>query len=770
MRHLEDDVRIDQVEKVTGGAKYVEDLPALPGTCYAAALRSPYAHARILAIDSSRAKRLHGVLAVLDREHLEGLNPRVEVGDHGWECGRGTADRGLITTDKVRFDGDLLGMVVAEDLWTARRAIELIEVEYEMLPPVFSYQEAFAAGAPLVHEDLGSNLACVDSFEWGDVERGFAEADQIFEEMFSSAGIFHYPIEPATSFVVHFRRDTVEVWAPIHTASSTALRISKLFGIRVENVHLRVPYIGGSFGAKHLAPEIMTVLELSRRVGRPVKFVASAADSFRANAGHPIAYKAKVGVKSGGSLVALDVALEIDTGAYFTGAAVVAHEACILSWGGYRVPHYRAQARVAYTNKVPAAYFRGTGKRQVTFGIECTMDSIARKMGIDPIEFRKKNILLPGERPADVWRVRGEPFAANVPALDSDCIDLLRRAVDAIETGGQTNQTGASGPEGSLARGRGVAVSFRHNASGYGGRSYAAATVDHDGLVRISHNAAELGQGSYTVIRTVASRALGIPASQVEVGAADTGNELYFVGTHSQRTTVEMGNAVLAACEALKRELIEVAVQAYGGTREEWRVSNGRLWRGEENHSFADVVRVYEGGGPLKALGSYSYPPTTDKAFGGFVHWAVGAAAAEVEVDVETGEVRVLQYAAVADAGKALHYSSARGQVEGGAIMGLGIALFEELRYEDGQFQNGDPFQYRLPHLGDLPKSFHAVIVENGDGPGPFGSKGMAQTSIPCVPPAINNAICDAIGVHLKSTPFTPEKILHALGKLKRCG
>jgi CO/xanthine dehydrogenase Mo-binding subunit len=224
---------------------------------------------------------------------------------------------------------------------------------------------------------------------------------------------------------------------------------------------------------------------------------------------------------------------------------------------------------------------------------------------------------------------------------------------------------------------------------------------------------------------------------------------------------------VQAACQDLKQQIIKAAVRANGGGPGDWHIKEGRLWRGETSFSVAEIARSREDAEEFKGVGSHRYPSSVDEVFaGGVEHWAPGAAAAEVEVDLETGEVRVLQFSAVADAGKAVHFQSAKRQIEGGAVMGFGIALFEELLYQDGQLQNADAFQYRLPAMNDLPESYFSSIVENGDGPGPFGSKAIAQVSISCVAPAIGNAICDAIGVHVRSTPLSPEKILRALGKL----
>ncbi len=754
-----DALRIDALEKVTGQTKYIEDIPDLPGTIYAAAIRSPYSHARILSIDSSKAERLSGVLGVLDREHLDGLNSHVKVGDQGF-----------ITIDKARFDGDLLGMIAAVDLRTAHRALELIDVNYEPLPPVFSAKEALTPGTPLLHDELGSNLAIKEEFAWGDVEKALGQADRVFEETFVSQTVFHHPMELSSSFIANFLNDTAELWAPTNNPFSAAPDITAVFGINPEDVRVRVPYVGGGFGAKPITPEMITALALSRNIRRPVKFIVSAAESFRVNARHAMVYKAKVGVRADGTLMALDVELEIDTGAYFTGARTVTRSACNSAWGCYRFPHFRVRAHTAYTNKVPAAHFRSTGKTQTSFGIECAVNSVARKLGIDPYEFRKKNMLHRGERITDKWRWGGKESIAVTLPIDTDFEELIQRALEPINWDGRSKDSNRKSDTNShVVRGKGFAVSLRRG-SHVGGRAYAMATVNRDGIVKITHNAPDLGQGVNTVMNLIAAETLGIPQSQVVVSTPDTVNDLRFDGTNSMRVTVQMGNAVLATCENLKQELKGAAVQTKGGSPDEWQVVEGRLCRGEWSFAFADIVRAFPGTGAnavaIKAMGSYSGAVSADKAIGGLEYWAPGAAAAEVEVDRETGEVRLLQYSLVADAGRALHYVSACRNIEGGAIIGLGISLFEDLVYQDGQLQNADPFQYRLPLMSDVPKQFHSSLVENGDGPGPFGAKGIAQTSITCTAPAVGNAICDAIGVQIGSTPYSPEKILRALGKL----
>ncbi len=352
--------------------------------------------------------------------------------------------------------------------------------------------------------------------------------------------------------------------------------------------------------------------------------------------------------------------------------------------------------------------------------------------------------------------------------MDTDYLELMHQAISAIHWDGRSSKLIASKRTASshLARGRALVLSLRHGSQG-GGRAYAMVSLDSHGILKVRHNAPEIGQGTHNLISVVASRVLEIPQRQIQVGQPDTNINLPFAGVSAQRTTVQMGNAVENACKKLKQELVTLACQTKGGSSEEWRVAEGRLWRAENSLSFAEIVRTLGEGTDLQIIGFHSAARTyKGSAFGGMDHWAPSAAAAEVEVDCETGEVRVLQFSVAADAGKALHYPSAKAQVDGGAVMGVGHALFEEVIYQDGQILNADPFQYRLPVMQEIPEAFYSSMLEKQDGPGPFGSKGMSQTSIVTVAPAIGNAIYDAVGVRIRSLPITPEKILKGLGKL----
>lgn len=747
--------RIDLKDKVTGRAEYVEDLPDLPGTAYGAPLLSPYSHARVLRIDAAEALRLPGVLGIVDREHLDGINPRLKLAPH--EHLKITDDQDFVAIDKVRFDGDLVALIVAEDLRTAARAVKNVQVEYEPLPAVFAAEEALAPGAPILHEERGSNLLLEDSLTWGDVDEGFRQADRVFEENYSSPSMFHHPIEPVGGFLAHYVNGEVNVWLPTSSPMRDAAEFAHFLRLEPENVRVRVPYVGGGFGSKIPTTAHFAALALSRRIGRPVRLMPSAEYSFRQNSRHAEVFKARVGVKANGTITALDVNLIVDTGAYTTGGATAAHNSVISAWGCYRIPHLRIRGKCVYTNKVPAGHTRATGKIQTTWGIECTMESVARKLGIDPYEFRKRNVLL-----------RGDFVCKGTPRMDTDYLDLMAEAIGGIGWDGKSNLAPQTNTENASpwARGRGMALSLRHGSQG-GGRAYALATMDARGNVTIQHNAPEIGQGTHNLFSVVAAQTLDIPQEQIRVRTPDTAVGLPFAGVSAQRTTMQMGNAVHDACNKLKQELFALAAQAKGGKPEEWQLIQGQLCWGEASFSVGEIIRTAGGAVVLKAVGYHSVPPMVkDSAFAGMDHWAPSGAAVDLEVNRVTGELRILGYAVIADAGKAIHYPSAKSQVDGGAVMGFGHALFEETVYQEGQFQNGDPFQYRLPLMEDIPEKFYSSMLEKGDGPGPFGSKGMAQTSIVTVGPAIGNAVYDALGVRVRSLPITPEKILRAMGKI----
>lgn len=742
--------RLDALDKVTGRALFVEDLPDLPGTLLAASIRSPYSHARIRSIDSSAAETLAGVAGVIHRDRLAGMELHRQAS---------TIHQEFLATDKTRFDGDLVGLVAAEDLRTARLGAQLVAIDYDVLEPVFSWAEATRDGAPLVHEELGHNVAVRSSLEWGDVDQGFARAERTVEGSFFSPSAYHHPMEPASTFVVWWHAGELEIWAPAHKLFDVQKEAAHLMGLQAEQVRVHVPYIGGSFGGKDVtSSEVHAAACLSRQLGRPIKFVATEEESFRINARHAMTYRGRIGLTAAGDIVAMDIVLEMDGGAYLTASPVVTDNAVQSAMGAYRVPHLRVSATTAYTNKVPAATFRSTGRSQTTFGLECLIDAAARATGHDPLSFRVRNLVRRGERLAPpTWRRNGSEVASDWTIMDTDVDDLVRSAADALGWDGR--------PGSGRNTGKGLSISFRR--SSRSGDADAALKLEPDGTIVVLHNAPDLGEGSHTVLQILAARALGVPRHMVRISEPDTANGLYFTGVSSQRTTMQMGTALVQAAGELRQALFQAVSRLHESPAESWDLVDGLLvGPGGAKVTLPEVATSLPPSHAIEGKGSFRTKEARASGGVGRDHWTAGAAAVELEVDRDTGDIKLLRYAAVADAGKVLHGPSARGQVEGGAVLGVGLSLLEEMVYQDGQLLNGDPFQYRLPLLCDLPPEFTVDMVEKGDGPGPYGSKAMAQTSVPCVVPAVANAVFDLTGAQLTAAPFTPERVLRTLGRL----
>ena len=373
--------------------------------------------------------------------------------------------------------------------------------------------------------------------------------------------------------LAQYTNGELNLWLPTSSPMRDGGEFAHFLGIESDKVRVRVPYVGGGFGSKIATAAHYAAVVLSRKIGRPVRLIPSEEHSFRQNSRHAEVFKAKIGVKADGTLTALEVDLVVDTGAYTTGGATAAHNSVISAWGCYRIPHLRIKGRCVYTNKVPAGHTRATGKIQTTWGIECTMDSVARQMGLDPYEFRKKNVLL-----------RGDFVAKGTPSMDTDYLDLMQQAIAGISWDGKANLAPSSksatvGPR--WVRGRGMALSLRHGSQG-GGRAYAMATMDARGAVTIQHNAPEIGQGTHNLFSIVAAQTLAIPQKQIHVKSPDTAVHLPFAGVSAQRTTMQMGNAVHDACEKLNRNCFHWPLKSKGGIPKSGRSSRDGFAGGKQ--------------------------------------------------------------------------------------------------------------------------------------------------------------------------------------------
>jgi CO/xanthine dehydrogenase Mo-binding subunit/aerobic-type carbon monoxide dehydrogenase small subunit (CoxS/CutS family) len=683
-----DVARVDGVEKVTGRARFTGDL-VVPGMLAGQILRSPHAHARIVRIDASRAEALPGVAAVLTAGDIADLDPYY-------------AGRPVIAIGKVRYVGEPVAAVAAADQPTAEEALSLIEVEYDDLPAVIGLDAALADDAPQIHESAPGNICSHEHVERGDVERGFAESDEIVEHVFTFPMVYHYAMEPH-AVIAAADASGITIWSSAQHPFPVREDIARIFRRPVEQVRMIVPYLGGGFGSKSFTKFEPLVVALARKAGKPVRICNSVKDSMLTVRRHAARVKLKTGVKRDGTLMAREAVIHLDTGGYADNGPQVAIRAASRVLAPYRIPHIRSDAYAVYTNTVSAGSFRAIGAPQTIFASESQMDAIATRLGIDPVDLRFKNFL-----------VRGEELRPHLRGMDADLASSLNKLV-------------AVSHWKERAAGTAAALGLACGATNAGGAPVSAAMVrrEADGLVRVFAGSTEMGQGVRTVLSQIVADELDLPLSAIRLEGADTSVTPYDSSTGSSRSTTLMGLAVQRAAADLKRQLIEA-----GGAA-------GEL----------------TGHGEVGPEVTGSLP----------VFWEIGMGTAEIDVDEETGEIAVTRYVSVADVGKAIHPQQCIAQEEGAAMMGIGHTLFEEIVYEGQEPINANLVDYRVPTFADLPEEFHTELVENRDGPGPYGARGMGEGGILSVAPAVANAFARAYGIRITDLPLTPERIWRAL-------
>lgn len=750
--------RIDGNDKVAGKAIYAGDL-RLPGMAYAKVLRSPLALARIRAINASKAAALPGVLAVLTRENLP-------VASNAF--GAYVRDQQIIASDKVRYAGDMVAAVAATQPAIAAEALDLIDVDYQELPAVFSIDDALKAGAPLVHEKLerrdpgygrgGSHIVHEDSniclhfcHQRGDVAAGFTESDLIFEDIFHFPSAQHYPMEPHVC-VAHFEGDVLTVWSATQSPFPVRQELARLFGLPFSAVRVIVPAVGGGYGAKSGIKTEGIAGCLSKMSGRPVKLAFGAEETFKTICQPRAKMTLKTGVKKDGTFVARHCEIFLDGGAYANSGPSVTEKAGYRAHGPYRIPHLLTNAYSVYTNTVPGGAFRGFGGPQVAYAYETHTDMIAQRMGLGPVEIRMKNLL-----------DRGESFSPGDTPIDCDLKEGLRNIAQAIGLDGSRGQV----DNGSKRRGIGIATAMK-DGGGTNKPANASVKIFFDGSVLLSTGSVEVGQGMRTAFLQVVAEELAVPMAQVRVAALDTHYTPFDKGTNASSATSIMGQAVLKAAHDARRQFVEAAATVLKTPASEVRLENGMAFGGEERLSFREVMQRYfrESEGEIWGRGYFKIEKDPNVPLGfPSPFWEIGFGAAEVEVDIETGKVELLRYISLTDAGKMINPMQCEAQDEGAAVFGLGQALFEDLAYQDGQLLNGTLIDYCLPRFTDLPNEFVTTIMEGGGGPGPYGAKGMGEGGILPVAPAIGNAVFAATGMRLQSVPLTPGIVWQKLMK-----
>ena len=715
--------RVDAVDKVTGRAKFTGDLN-MPGMLHGKILRSPFPHARIRGIGASKAEALPGVAAVLTSKDIHDTQPIY-------------SGRPVIALDKARYIGEPVAAVAAEDIRTAEDALALVHVDYEELPAAAGIDAAIAEGAPLVHDDAPGNICGHERVEKGDIRQGFAESEEIFEDTFTFPMVYHYALEPH-SVIAEWTEEGVTVYSSAQHPFQVRSDIAKIFGLRPTQVRMVIPFLGGGFGSKSYTKFEPLVVALARKARRPVKIVNSVAESMLTVRRHGARVRLKTGVKRDGTIVAREAEIYLDTGGYADNGPQVATRAATRVLGPYRIPHIRTDASAVYTNKSSAGSFRAIGAPQVIFASESHLDMIAERLGIDPAELRLKNFLK-----------KGEELRPKLRGMDADLPSSLKTLVRASEWRRRSKKKGA-------------AMGLACGATNAGATPVSVAMVRllPDGTLVAYAGSTEMGQGVRTVLSQIIAEELHLPIEAIQVGGADTKVTPYDASTGSSRSTTLMGTAIQRAARDLKQQLLKIGAEALRVKPGQIQLLDGAMVAGEMRLTFKEAVeRRFGGGGELIGHGDVG-PEITGSLP---VFWEIGMGSAELAVDKETGEIALTRYVSVADVGKAIHPEGCVGQEEGASMMGIGHTLFEQMIYEDGQLVTAGLIDYRVPRFADVPAEFETVLVENEDGPGPHGARGMGEGGLVAVAPAITSALARGYGVRIRDLPLTPERVWRAL-------
>lgn len=726
--------RLDGREKVTGSATYVGDL-TMPGMLYAKLVPSPLPHALIKCLDITRAQQLPGVVAILTGAGLAGIETHY---------GSDNKDRPIVALDKVRFQGEPVAAIAAIDEATAEAAATLVEVDYEALPEVMDVEAALAPSSPLIH---ASNLCHQYHYAWGDVEQGFAAADAVFEDTFTFPMVYHYTLEPHVC-IASYDAHGITVWSSAQHPFLVRAELARIFHLPLHRVQVVVPYVGGGFGSKSYTKIEPLVTALSRVAGRPVKLALSVDEAFKTVRRHAARATLKTGVRRDGTLTARDCLVYVDTGAYTDNGMRVTERVGDRIPGPYRFPHLRVAAYGVYTNSTPAGSYRSIGGPQAAWACESQMDMIAAELGIDALQFRLKNLVAPGE---EVRRGK-RPLEGNL-AIG------LRRVAAAIGW----EQAKSSWARPGIKRGIGLACAVTN--AGASPISTAIARLHADGSATLLVGTTEIGQGSRSVLAQIGAQELGLPLSSVRVIASDTNIVPYDRSTGASRSTTLMGLAVQEAAREIRQQLLQLAAQHFTTQPAQLSLRDGAVYLHDRHVEYGDLVSGFFGGVGGELLGRGYVTPNFRRGVlaQSPIFWEVGIGAAEVEVDEATGQIRIVRYVSVADAGKAINPQQVESQDEGAAMQAMGHTLFESMCYEDGQLLNANLIDYRVPTFGELPEVFDTIIIEQHDGPGPYGAKGIGEGGVVAVAPAVANALYHATGVRIKDLPLTPQRVWQAL-------
>ncbi|HEV2178108.1 MAG TPA: 4-hydroxybenzoyl-CoA reductase subunit alpha [Terriglobia bacterium] len=747
---------VDSVDKVTGLGLYTDDL-TLPGTLVGRILHSPHAHARIRSIDTSAAERLPGVRAVATGQETPVKYGILPVGH----------DETIFAVEKVRYVGDNVAGVAAESEAIAEEALRLIKVDYEILPAYFDPEKSMLAEDNLIHENKPHNIERDFHHHFGDVEKGFAEADYVREDRFDCAEVTHAALEPHSTLAKYDASDSsVTVWSSTQVPYYLQLTLASTMQMPPEKVRVIKPLVGGGFGGKsEVIPLELAAAVLARKAGDPVKITYTREEVFYAHRGRPHQIvELKTGVTREGKLTAVEARIIQDGGAYCSyGVVTILYSGQLLN-AMYAIPNVKFDGFRVLTNKPACGAMRGHGTVNTRFAFEQQLNKIAATLGIDPVEIRRRNLLQAPCMTVNDLRVLSYGYP--------ECIDQV------VEKSGWKDKYGK------LPYGKGIGLAGSHYVSGAANpiirskmpHTTINLTIDREGIVTIFTGASEIGQGSDTMQVQIVAAELGIDVDQVKIVAADTTRTPVDLGSYSSRVTFMAGNAAIAAARDAKQKILAAAAETMATAPQNLVIEDGKVCCRDARRialPFAEAARLAIGSNDvLEATGSYTTPESSQG--GKFKGAGVGPSPAysycaqtvEVTVDPETGEVKIDRIIAAHDCGKALNPVCVEGQVIGSVWMGLGQAVQEEMLWENGRLMNAGLLEYRSASTLESPP-IEPIIVESNDPEGPFGAKEAGEGSLAATIPAVAHAVYDAVGVWIDTLPITPEKVLKALERQK---
>jgi 4-hydroxybenzoyl-CoA reductase subunit alpha len=745
---------IDAKEKVKGKALYTDDI-TLPGTLCGMILRSPLAHAKIVRIDTSRAMKLPGVKAVVTGEDtlkrkfgIISMSPKY-------------MDELPLAADKVRFIGDEVAAVAAIDPDTAMEALDLIDPEYEELPAVFDPEEARKPGAPQIHDHAAGNISRHFHIEEGDPEKGFLESDLVREDVFKTQSAIHAYLEPHAALASWDMRGKLTLYTSTQTPYYVQQHLALTLGISQDRIRVIKPFVGGGFGGKSdgMAALDFCAALLSKKADRPVKIVYSRDEEFTAGRRkHPTVITMKTGVKRDGTIMARQCSAILDGGAYSSFGPATTVLIGTFQTLPFRFANFQYEGYRVYTNKPPCGAMRGHGGPQAHFAQDVQLDMIAEELGLDPVEIALKNGLRTGDESAVGFKIISSGFR--------DCVAKVSKAAG----WGEKRQLRKRDKKKAYGIGLGCG-GFPSGAGFYFSRTTSAQSsaiirADDGGGIHVLTGAADIGQGSNSIICQIAAEVLGLTLEDIHITSADTQLTPPDMGTYSSRVTVAAGNAILRAANSAKKEIFQVVSEKFEANADDLVAEDRKIFvKGSPDIfiPFADALALYQSknnGSPLVVKGAYNSPDKMSPTY------SFGSYVCEVEVDLRTGEVRVLKMTAAHDSGQLLNPMSVEGQIQGCIFMGMGYALSENLVLEGGQTLNPSFLGYKIPTANQAPEiSIEHVVIHDPEGP--FGAKEAGEGSLDPVAPAIANAIYNATGVRIKELPITAEKILKELKRRK---